>query len=114
LSSESQAAATGADITQLIDLPELHAQPKAKNALVGSSMEAVRNVKVRLSARLGEVELSVGELTALKAGEVLALEQLLDDPIDILLDGQIVARGQLVAAGDCFGVQLTELPQQSV
>ena len=106
-----QAADKAADVTQLIDLPELHAQPKAGVPLVGSNLSVIRNVKVRLTARLGEAELTVGELMSMKEGAVLPLAQLLDDPVDILLDGQIVARGQLVAAGDCFGVQIAELPK---
>ncbi|KAF0813388.1 Flagellar motor switch protein FliN [Andreprevotia sp. IGB-42] len=112
MNKEQQAAAPGTEVTQLIELPELHPSAKAKSPLVGSSMDVIRNVKIRLSARLGEAELSVGELMSLKEGEVLPLEQLLDDPIEILLDGHVVARGQLVAAGDCFGVQLTELPKR--
>ncbi|PHV12889.1 flagellar motor switch protein FliN [Chitinimonas sp. BJB300] len=62
-------------------------------------------------ARLGGTELSVGELMDMKENAVLPLDRLLDDPVDLLLDGHVVARGQLVAVGDSFGIRVTELPK---
>ena len=40
---------------------------------------------------------------------MLKLDRPVDDPVDVMLDGHLVARGRLVAVGDEFGVQLTEL-----
>ena len=97
-------------LTQLIELPELDPL-QTKPAAVGTSLQVIRNVKVKLTARLGDTELSVGELMDLKESTVLKLDRLLDDPIDLLLDGHIVARGQLVAVGDAFGIRVTELPK---
>ncbi|MGQ5524415.1 FliM/FliN family flagellar motor switch protein [Chitinimonas sp. PSY-7] len=98
------------EVTQLIELPELNT-PQASTAGIGASLQIIRNVKVKLTARLGGTELSVGELMDLKESAVLKLDRLLDDPIDLLLDGHVVARGQLVAVGDSFGVRVTELPK---
>lgn len=98
------------DVAQLLDLPEL-GQAKTGSSLVGANAQVIRNVKVKLTARLGDAEISVGELMDMKENAVLPLDRLLDDPIDILLDGHIVARGQLVAVGDAFGVRVTELPK---
>jgi flagellar motor switch protein FliN/FliY len=40
---------------------------------------------------------------------VIELARAVDDPVDVLLNGKLIARGQLVAAGDQFGVQVTEI-----
>ncbi|WP_233202951.1 FliM/FliN family flagellar motor switch protein [Chitinimonas sp. BJB300] len=98
------------EVTQLIELPELNAT-KAGAAVVGANLQVIRNVKVKLMARLGGTELSVGELMDMKENAVLPLDRLLDDPVDLLLDGHVVARGQLVAVGDSFGIRVTELPK---
>ena len=44
---------------------------------------------------------------------MLALDRALDQPLDVLLDGHVVARGTLVAVGDHFGLRLTETPSMS-
>ena len=67
-------------------------------------------VRARLEVCVGEAELTVGELLAAKDGYVLRLDRSVDQPVDIRLDGKVVARGLLVAVGDSFAVRLTELP----
>lgn len=71
----------------------------------------LHGLKVQLLVRVGEVELTVGQLLAARENAVLPLDRLLDEPVDLLLEGQVVARGELVAVGDCFGVRVTELPR---
>jgi flagellar motor switch protein FliN/FliY len=68
-------------------------------------------VKVRLRVSVGQATLSIGELLALKEGGVLKLDAALDLPVEILLDDKVVARGQLVAVDDNFGVRITEPPR---
>ncbi|MGM3278107.1 FliM/FliN family flagellar motor switch protein [Ralstonia sp. 24A2] len=67
-------------------------------------------VRARLEVCVGETELTVGELLAAKDGHVLRLDRTVDQPVDIRLDGKVVARGLLVAVGESFAVRLTELP----
>ena len=77
--------------------------------LVAKNVDLVRGVKVRLQVRLGECEMSVGELFDLKADAVIELDREVTAPVDVLLDGRLIARGTLVAAGDHFGVRVTEI-----
>ncbi|WP_020407800.1 FliM/FliN family flagellar motor switch protein [Hahella ganghwensis] len=72
-------------------------------------LELVKNVKVSLSVELGKATLTVDELTNLKDKSVVKMDKLVDEPIDLLLDGKTVARGKLVAVGDVFGIQVTEI-----
>jgi flagellar motor switch protein FliN/FliY len=67
-------------------------------------------VKVTVDVRVGRLESTVGELLALREGTVLTLDRAVDRPLDVLLDGHVVARGTLVAVGDHFGLRLTETP----
>jgi flagellar motor switch protein FliN/FliY len=54
--------------------------------------------------------MTVGQLLAAREGQVLALDRSVDAPVDLLLEGKVVARGQLVAIDGSFGVRITELP----
>lgn len=91
-------------------LPELSAAPAVPNAApLVRDVSLFRNVRVGVQAVAGQVELSLGELTALKEDDLLTLDRAADAPIDVVLDGQVVARGELVVIGDSFGVRVTEL-----
>ena len=67
-------------------------------------------IKTRLRVVVGEFEMSIGDLLAAKAGQVVKLDRGLNNPVDLVLEGRVVMRGQLVAVDGCFGVRVTELP----
>src|SRR5262249_41795480 len=74
-----------------------------------ANLDLIRGVKVRLTASVGRCELTVKELVELRENAVLTLDGGTRETVDVLLDGKVVARGTLVAAGDSFGVQVTEV-----
>lgn len=89
--------------------------PKDENSaplnsgIVPIDSDLLRDVKVQLEVHLGQTELSVGELTALDAGSIVTLERSLADFADLYLNGSPIARGQIVAVGDKFGVRIVEI-----
>jgi len=69
-----------------------------------------RNVSVEVSAWIGKTRLSFGELSALRPGHVIELDQAVGAPIEIVLNREIVlARGEVVEVGDEYGVRITEI-----
>ncbi|HZZ37019.1 MAG TPA: FliM/FliN family flagellar motor switch protein [Caulobacteraceae bacterium] len=62
-----------------------------------------------LQALLGRVSLSVSELLQLRAGSVLTLETGLQDLVELRLNDAAVARGEIVAVEDNFGVRIVEV-----
>lgn len=81
--------------------------PGAPLAMPANPLHAV---KVHLQVRVGGTSMTVGELLAARENEVLPLDRTVDQPVDLLLEGKVVARGQLVAVGDVFALRITELP----
>lgn len=77
--------------------------------LVTKEMSLVGHVSVTLSALVGSVSMSIEQLFALKKGEVLSMNESFDTPVTLLLNGKAVARGELVAVEDNFGIRITEL-----
>ncbi|MDB5860655.1 MAG: flagellar motor switch protein [Ramlibacter sp.] len=67
-------------------------------------------VKIQLQVRVGSATMTLGELLAARENAVLALDRGVDQPVDLVLEGRTVARGQLVAVDDHFAVRITELP----
>lgn len=70
----------------------------------------LHQVKTQVQACVGVATLTVGELLSAAENQVLMLNRRLDEPIDLLVEGRVVARGQLVAVDDCFAIRITEAP----
>ncbi|MGZ3182494.1 MAG: FliM/FliN family flagellar motor switch protein [Telluria sp.] len=94
-----------------VELAPLPAAPAGGQDILAGNLDVIGNVRVRLGVRVGEADLSVAELMGMKTDHVLKLDADLDAPVDVLLDGKVIARGQLVAVDDNFGVRITDLPQ---
>lgn len=103
-------------VAQTLALGELHpASEVISNAppLNGgmlSNTNPLHRVKAQLTVCIGTATLTVGELMAAKEQQVLRLDSKVAQPVDLLLEGKVVARGQLVAVDEHFGVRITELP----
>lgn len=92
-----------------LNVSELEDGQKGTPPLLSGKLDIVKNVKVKLEVRIGEAELTVDELMGLSKGAVVALTKSLNSPIELLLDGNLIAYGTLVAADESFGIQITEL-----
>lgn len=81
--------------------------------LVSLNSAIFKDVQVSLEARLGETSLSVADLLALKAGSIVKLGLKLNDLIELRLNQSLVARGEIVAVEDNFGVRIVEIAASS-
>lgn len=74
--------------------------------------DVVMRVPVTVQVVLGKLRLPVAELMQLKQGSVLALDRSLGEPVDLVVNGHLVARGQIIVVEDKskrFGISLTEV-----
>lgn len=72
-------------------------------------LSMVGHVQVELAVQVGTIALSLEKLLALREGEVLSMQEALDAPVTLLLNGKPVARGELMAVEDQLGVRILEL-----
>ncbi|HEX7635963.1 MAG TPA: FliM/FliN family flagellar motor switch protein [Noviherbaspirillum sp.] len=100
---------------QIIELSEFQPQPPSGPAVLGGNMRLLQGVKVKLTVVVGEAQTTLGELMDLKEASILKIDREVDYPVDVLVEGNVVARGQLVVVDDHFGVRVTEIaaPAQS-
>jgi flagellar motor switch protein FliN/FliY len=108
LAEPSPAAGPVAHTLALSELQDL-SHPTNKPALVDLA-SPLHQIKTRLQVCVGEVVVTVGELLAAKEHQVFVLDRAVEQPVDILLEGKVIARGQLMAVEDQFAVRITELP----
>ncbi|OSZ70965.1 hypothetical protein CAP39_08560 [Sphingomonas sp. IBVSS1] len=66
-------------------------------------------ISVRLAIEVGGIRLKLADVLAMAPGQVHVLDRRVDQPVDVLISERLVARGEIVAVGDKFGVRLTEV-----
>ena len=74
-----------------------------------SNLNLVLDVPVTLAVELGSCQLPMREVLQLNAGSVVQLNKPADAPVELFVNGKLVARGEVVVVEDRFGVKITEL-----
>ena len=69
----------------------------------------VLHVPLHLSVTLGSCTMPIAELLKLGTGSIVELDREIDHPVDLLVNGKPVARGEIVAVDNAFGLRITEL-----
>jgi flagellar motor switch protein FliN/FliY len=86
------------------------------NAGAGSgemNLNLILDVAVTLALEVGRARMSVRELLALAPGAVVELDRLAGEPLDVLVNGVRIARGEVVVVNDKFGIRLTDVVSAS-
>ncbi len=97
------------DFSQTAGQSEAESTSRQDGGLIKPNLALLRHVNVDLEVRVGRAVLSAAELFSLSAGEVITLQESVDQPLELVLEDQVVARGTLVASGDQLGVRITEV-----
>ena len=74
-----------------------------------TNIAPLMDITLRVSVVLGETRMTLGDLLKLGAGSVVELDRAAGDPIDILVNERLYARGELVAVGESFGVRIIDI-----
>ena len=69
----------------------------------------LKDVDVRLSVELGRTEMKLKDVLSLGEESVVVLDRLTDDLLDVLVNGKPIAKGEIVAQGNRFGLRIVEL-----
>ncbi|MCX8588395.1 MULTISPECIES: flagellar motor switch protein FliN [unclassified Gilliamella] len=69
----------------------------------------ILDIPVHLSVELGRTKMTIKDLLNLTQGSVIALDGLAGEPLDILINGYLIAQGEIVVVGDNYGVRITDI-----
>ena len=79
------------------------------DTLPSAQRDLVMDIPVSLSVELGQTQLEVRDVLALGAGSVIELNKLQEEPVDIRINGRLIARGEIVLVKNNLAVKITEL-----
>lgn len=69
----------------------------------------IMDIPVKLTVELGRTRMTIKELLRLAQGSVVALDGLAGEPLDILINGYLIAQGEVVVVADKYGVRITDI-----
>ena len=72
-------------------------------------LDNLLSVQVRVTVEVGRTRLSLAELVKLAPGSLVALDREAHEPVDILVNGRVVARGEVVTIDEKYGVRITSV-----
>ena len=75
----------------------------------GADLRRLSDVPMELSVEIGRTRMTVGETLQLRAGSIVTLERLAGEPVDLLVNGTPIARGEVVIVDEEFGLRVTEI-----
>lgn len=87
---------------------EKQALPDAPES-VSTNLKRLENIEVQLTVEVGGTKISIGDLMKLNDGSVVELERLAGEHLDILVNGTLLARGEVVLVGERLGIRFTEI-----
>ncbi len=102
--SAAQPAAPPAQI-----FPQFAAGAVGGNAEARNDLDLILDIPVSLAVELGRTKISIKSLLQLAHGSVVELDALAGEPMDVLVNGTLIAQGEVVVVNDKFGIRLTDI-----
>ena len=101
---ESAGATTGKPV-EPVDEKKAQPNPGALN------LQLVMDVELNVTLRFGQRQLALREVLELTSGSVIELDRQVEEPVELLLEGRVIARGEAVVVDGNYGLRVTEVPQ---
>ncbi len=98
-----------AESVQPAQFPSLSAGPPPGMAGGGHALNMILDNPVQLTVELGRTRIPIKHILQLAQGSVVELETLAGEPMDVLVNGYLIAQGEVVVVNDKFGIRLTDI-----
>ncbi len=97
---------------QAVELEELHEEKAPITADERRKLDTILDIPVTISMEVGRAKISIRNLLQLNQGSVVELERVAGEPLDVLINGTLIAHGEVVVVNDKFGIRLTDVISQ--
>jgi flagellar motor switch protein FliN/FliY len=85
-------------------------QPEnGENAARSSTLDVLLDIELPVTIRFGRTEMALDRVIGLNTGSVIEFERRIDEPVDVLVNGRVVARGEAVMVQGNYGVRISEI-----
>ncbi|SCY07906.1 flagellar motor switch protein FliN/FliY [Nitrosospira sp. Nl5] len=98
--------AAAADVAPAQIFEQFAGTPKAE---IHNDIEMIMDIPVQLTVQLGRTKIAIKNLLQLAQGSVVELDGLAGEPMDVLVNGCLIAQGEVVVVNEKFGIRLTDI-----
>lgn len=102
--SEQAGSDSGAQAAALDEL-----SPGAAGEVSNPDLEVVLDIPVRIAMEVGQTQISIRNLLQLNQGSVIELDRLAGEPLDVTVNGTLIAHGEVVVVNEKFGIRVTDV-----
>jgi flagellar motor switch protein FliN/FliY len=104
-------AADAGKSTNRLAMEEFGSVPKntAPVKLDGPNLDVILDIPVSISMEVGSTDINIRNLLQLNQGSVIELDRLAGEPLDVLVNGTLIAHGEVVVVNEKFGIRLTDV-----
>ncbi|MEG5265776.1 flagellar motor switch protein FliN [Pseudomonas sp. JDS28PS106] len=104
-------AADAGNSSNRMAMEEFGSVPKTAGAatLDGPNLDVILDIPVSISMEVGSTDINIRNLLQLNQGSVIELDRLAGEPLDVLVNGTLIAHGEVVVVNEKFGIRLTDV-----
>jgi flagellar motor switch protein FliN/FliY len=106
---QEQAASTAAPAAGAQIFEQFTAQDQNSKAVQRTDLDMILDIPVQMVVQLGRTKIAIKSLLQLAQGSVVELDGLAGEPMDVLVNGCLIAQGEVVVVNDKFGIRLTDV-----
>ena len=110
--AEAEGEGGGDDGVVTAELDELTESGTSLNEDESRKLETILDIPVNISMEVGRSKISIRNLLQLNQGSVVELDRVAGEPLDVLVNGTLIAHGEVVVVNDKFGIRLTDVISQ--
>nr|WP_178089430.1 flagellar motor switch protein FliN [Pseudomonas sp. ef1] len=105
------AADAGTSSSNRLPMEEFGSVPKNNDpvTLNGPNLDVILDIPVSISMEVGSTDINIRNLLQLNQGSVIELDRLAGEPLDVLVNGTLIAHGEVVVVNEKFGIRLTDV-----
>lgn len=97
------------DETSTEETEQVESETQTNERASVENLRVLENIDVKLTVEVGNAEIKIRDLLRLNEGSIVELDRLAGDPLDILVNGTMIAQGEVVMVGERFGVRFSEI-----
>lgn len=112
--AEAESAGEGDDSDlQAAPLEEFDSTPMSSGGEANPDLDVILDIPVMISMEVGSTQIPIRNLLQLNQGSVVELDRLAGEPLDVLVNGTLIAHGEVVMVNEKFGIRLTDVVSPS-
>ncbi len=96
-------------MSERIELEQLPDGPDAGGLYGAPDLRRLSDVPVEVAVEMGRTRMTVGDTLELRPGSIVALDRMAGEPVDLLVNGTAIARGEVVVIDEQFGLRITDV-----